>query len=134
MVVAGVDGPQPVGSALDCSTFDGVEFDCGSLSIAMTSGSTTYYGRMFLANKKDGLNKKHPPTTLTYSRPLRVLFGKDSGYKSFRFKNPTFTFSIVDSLYSDNTGAFVINNTPPAASSGRGRAVQSNLNLLKNPN
>src|SRR5665213_2553369 len=52
VLVAGVDGNQPVGSALTCATIDSIEFDCGSLIVSVSSGNTTYYGRLFLANRK----------------------------------------------------------------------------------
>ena len=110
VLVAGVDGNQPVGSKLTCGSIDSVEFDCGSLMVSISSGGTTYYGRMFLANKKDGHGRGKPPVSLTYKASLKTLFGKDSGYKAFRFVKPTFTFVVSDTLYSDNTGDFTINN------------------------
>ncbi len=110
VLAAGVDGNQPVGSALACTTIDSVEFDCGSLIVSISSGGTTYYGRMFPANKRDGYGRKKPPASLTYKASLKTLFGKDAGYKSFRLANPTFTFVVSDTLYSDNAGDFSINN------------------------
>ena len=110
VTLAGVNGNQPVGSALACATIDSIEFDCGSMIVYVTSGSTTYYGRLFLATRKDGFGRTKPPVQLTYKGSLKKLFGKDSGYKKFKFKNPTFTFLLSDTLYSDNTGAFAVSN------------------------
>ena len=110
VTVAGVDGNQPVGSVLSCNTINSVQFDCGTLMVSITSGSTTFYGRLFPATFKDGLGKKKPPTSLTFKGSLKKIFGKDSTYRTFKFINPTFSFMLSDSLYSDNTGSFVINN------------------------
>ena len=110
VLVAGDDGPQPVGSAVSCATIDTIEFDCGALIVSITSGDITYYGRLFLANKKDGYGKKRPPVSLTFKGSLKKLFGKDSNYKPFAFVNPTLTFTMSDTLYSDNTGGYTITN------------------------
>ena len=93
-----------------CTTIDSVAFDCGSLIVSVNSAGKSYYGRLFLASRKDGFGKRKPPAALTYTGSLNKLFGKDSNYKKFKFTDPTFTFLISDTLYSDNTGAFAVKN------------------------
>ena len=110
VLLAGNDVPQPVGSAVACATIDTTEFDCGALVVSITSGDTIYYGRLFLATKKDGFAKKRPPVSLTFKGSLKKLFGKDSNYKPFTFVNPIFTFTMSDTLYSDNIGGSTITN------------------------
>ena len=104
-------GTSPVGAATTfMGTFNGSAetWDFGALLIEISGEGA---GQVFPANAANGLGSSTPPHSLTLApTSLGAL-----GFPSFSAVNPTITFIMADTLYSDNTGQFVISQTPEPA-------------------
>jgi hypothetical protein len=101
VLVAGTSG---VGAA---STFTGTFFGTtqtwtfGSLAIGISGVGAA---EVFAANAANGLGSGTPPAALTLApKSLASL-----GFGNFSVTNPTITFFLVDSLYTDNSGSFSV--------------------------
>lgn len=63
------------------------------------------------ANAGNGLGSATPPTSLTLAATsLSAL-----GFPAFSQANPTITFVVADTLYTDNSGTVTLSQTPPLA-------------------
>ncbi len=65
--------------------------------------------QVFPTNVANGLGSPTPPTNLMLP-PTRLA---DLGFPNFSVSNPTITFIVADTLYTDNSGEFVL--TQPAS-------------------
>jgi hypothetical protein len=97
--VVTVAGSTPVGGSSDNS---GTTF--GSLLLTISGVGTT---QLFAANAADGLGSASPPSTLSLaSTSLGSL-----GLGLFSVVNPTLTFTVGDTLRTDNSGQFTLTQT-----------------------
>jgi hypothetical protein len=101
-------GTLPVGAA---STFTGTfngstkTWDFGAILMEISGEGAV---QIFPANAAAGLGSSTPPLSLTLSSTsLGAL-----GFPNFSVLNPTITFVMADTLYSDNSGQFVISQIP----------------------
>ena len=101
-------GTSPVGAATTfMGTFNGTTqtWDFGALLLEISGEGAV---QIFPANAANGLGSSTPPHSLTLpSTSLSSL-----GFPSFSVVNPTITFIMADTLYSDNTGQFIISQVP----------------------
>ena len=97
-------GTSPVGAATTfMGTFNGSAetWDFGALLIEISGEGAV---QIFPASAANGLGSSTPPHSLTLApTSLGAL-----GFPSFSAVSPTITFIMADTLYSDNTGQFVI--------------------------
>jgi PEP-CTERM motif len=112
--VVTVAGTSPVGAA---TTFTGPiggttgTWDYGALLIEISGAGTV---QIFPANPSNGLGSPSPPVSLTLaSTSLSAL-----GFAPFNQVNPTVTFIMADTLYTDNSGQFVLTQVPEPATGG----------------
>ena len=104
-------GTSPVGAATTFTgTFNGSTqtWDFGALLLEISGEGAV---QIFPANAPNGLGSSTPPHSLTL--PLTSL--SSLGFPSFSVVNPTITFIMADTLYSDNSGQFVISQVPEPA-------------------
>jgi hypothetical protein len=107
-----VAGSTPVGgtSTFDeiFGTTDGV-WNFGALLMEISGVSPVGTVQIFPANAQNGLGIAMPPTSLTLpSTSLASL-----GFSPFTVTNPTITFIVADTNYADNSGGFVLTQSPP---------------------
>jgi hypothetical protein len=92
-------GSSPVG---DATTFGSTVY--GSILLEISGVGTE---QIFPTNAANGLGSATPPLSLETAATLSSL-----GFGSFSVVNPTITFVMADTLYSDNSGAFVLDQAP----------------------
>jgi hypothetical protein len=100
-------GTSPVGADSSfVGMFNGVTstWVYGSILIEISGEGTQ---ELFVANPASGLGSATPPLSLSTSTSLSSL-----GFGSFSVSDPTITFVLADSLYTDNSGSFVLTQTP----------------------
>jgi hypothetical protein len=111
---AGVGGDESF-----TGTFGGVTgtWIYGALLIEISGEGTE---PVFIANAANGLGSSTPPLSLNLaSTSLSGL-----GFSPFSALNPTITFIMADTIYGDNSGQFVLTQTPePATISLMGGAL-----------
>ena len=102
-----VPGSSPVGST---STFEATfgttsgVWNFGALLMEVSGVSPIGTVQIFPANAQNGLGSSTPPTSLVLpATSLGAL-----GFSAFSVTNPTITFIVPDTNYSDNTGSFVL--------------------------
>jgi PEP-CTERM motif-containing protein len=101
-----VAGTQPVGG-FSINPLDGNTYGSLLLSISGVAGSE----QLFPTTAANGLGSSSPPTSLFLSStPLSDFFG------SFSEVNPTLTFVMSDSLFTDNSGSFSVASPVPEPS------------------
>jgi hypothetical protein len=97
-------GSLPVGSAGTFSgTFNGTTgtFDFGALLLEISGAGAV---QVFPANAANGLGSATPPTSLSVSGATLGSLG----FSNFSVVNPTITFVVADTIFSDNSGAFTL--------------------------
>jgi hypothetical protein len=103
-------GTSPVGAETSfLGTFNGITntWTFGSLLIEISGVGTE---QIFLPTSANGLGSSTPPLSLASSSSLSSL-----GFGAFSVSNPTITFALADTLYSDNSGSFVLDQAPEPA-------------------
>lgn len=101
-------GTSPVGAATTfMGTFNGTTetWDFGAILLEISGEGAV---QIFPANAANGLGSATPPHSLTL--PTTSL--SSLGFPSFSVVNPTIMFVMADTLYSDNSGQFVISQVP----------------------
>lgn len=97
-------GTSPVGAATTFSgTFGGTTatWDFGALLLEISGVGTV---QVFPATAANGLGSATPPASLTRATAsLSTL-----GFPNFSVVNPTITFVLADTLYTDNSGSFTL--------------------------
>jgi len=99
-----VAGTTAVGAT---STFSGTflgttqNWNFGALAIGISGVGAA---QVFPANAANGLGSGAPPSVLT----LATTSLASLGFGTFSATNPTITFFLVDTLYTDNIGSFVV--------------------------
>jgi hypothetical protein len=99
-----VAGSSPVGAATSFAGsiggFSGT-FNFGALIMTISGVGSV---QLFPANAGNGLGSGAPPSTLSLpSTSLSAL-----GFPSFSSVNPTITFTVADTNYTDNSGTFSV--------------------------
>jgi hypothetical protein len=100
-------GSSPVGAATNFSgTFNGTSatWVFGSLLIEISGQGTE---QVFPTNAGNGLGSSTPPLSLATAESLSSL-----GFGAFSITNPTITFALADTLYSDNSGSLTLTQAP----------------------
>jgi hypothetical protein len=104
-----IAGTSPVGATTTfIGTFNGTTatWNYGSLIMEISGEGAV---QVFAANVADGLGSGTPPTGL----PLNSISLSSLGFGSFTSAlNPTITFVVADSFYSDNSRGFVLSQVP----------------------
>jgi len=122
-----VAGSSPVGAT---SSFTGSiggftgTFNYGSLIMTISGVGSV---QLFAANAAHGLGSGAPPSSLTLpATSLSAL-----GFPNFSVSNPTITFTVADTLYTDNSGSFSFSlaGSPPIATPAPGTIVLVLLGL-----
>lgn len=93
-------------------------FNYGSLIMTISGVGSK---QLFAANATDGLGSGAPPSTLTLpATSLSAL-----GFGNFSVTNPTITFTVADTLYTDNSGSFSVTsgNAAPSPTPAPGTIV-----------
>ncbi len=110
LTVAATVGSTPVGGS---STFSGPSgvipagtWTYGAL-LMMISGVGTV--QVFPTNAANGLGSPSPPANLTL--PATTLAGL--GFPTFSVSNPSITFIVADTLFTDNGGQFILTQALP---------------------
>lgn len=101
-------GTSPVGAATPfMGTFNGTTqtWDFGAILLEISGEGAV---QIFPANAANGLGSLTPPLSLTLPPTSLAALG----FPSFSVVNPTITFIMADTLYSDNSGQFVISQVP----------------------
>ncbi len=101
-----VAGSSPVGAATSFTGsiggFTGT-FNYGSLVMTISGVGSV---QLFAANAADGLGSGAPPSSLVLpATSLSAL-----GFSNFSVANPTITFTVADTLYTDNSGSFSVSS------------------------
>jgi len=100
-------GSSPVGAQTSFSgSFNGTSstWTYGSLLLEISGVGTV---QLFQPNAANGLGSGAPPTSLTLTSS--TLSGL--GFGNFSVVNPTLTFVLADTLYSDNSGSFTLSQS-----------------------
>ena len=85
-------------------------FTYGALLMEISGVPTTV--QVFATDAGNGLGSGSPPASLTLpTTSLSAL-----GFGSFSVANPTITFVVADTLFTDNSAGFVLSQTPEPAS------------------
>jgi len=122
-----VAGSSPVGQT---TSFTGPiggfskTFNYGSLVMTISGVGSV---QLFAANATDGLGSGAPPNSLTLpATSLSAL-----GFPNFSATNPTITFTVADTLYTDNSGSFSVSsgNAAPSPTPAPGTIVLVILGL-----
>jgi len=103
-------GSSPVGAETNFSgTFNGTSASWvyGSLLIEITGQGTE---QVFPTNAGNGLGSSTPPLSLATAESLGSL-----GFAGFSVTDPTITFVLADTLYSDNSGTLTLTQAPEPA-------------------
>jgi hypothetical protein len=107
--VVTIPGTSGIGAATTfMASFNGSfeTWDFGALLLEITGEGAV---QIFPAIPANGLGSMTPPTSLTLPpTSLGAL-----GFPSFSVVNPTITFILADTLYSDNSGQFVVTVPEP---------------------
>jgi hypothetical protein len=99
-----VAGSSPVGATTSFTGTFGVTtgtWNYGALLMTISGVGTV---QIFPANAANGLGSATPPGTLT----LNPIALSALGFGSFSVVNPTITFIVADTLYTDNSGTFTL--------------------------
>ncbi len=110
LTIAG-NGAGVGGTSTFSGTFNGTTgtWNYGALLLEISGVSGPGTVQLFAANAGNGLGSVAPPANLTLaSTSLSAL-----GFGNFSVVNPTITFILADSLYTDNANNFVL--TPVAS-------------------
>jgi hypothetical protein len=107
--VVTVAGTAPVGGGF---TGGPGGFTFGSLLMTISTGATTQTEQIFATNLTNGFGSPTPPTGLTLSATSLSTLGFSAGTLSATNATTTITFAVLDTDYSNNTGAFLL--TQPA--------------------
>lgn len=104
VTVAGTTGVG--GTSTFSGTFNGTAstWNFGSLLLEISGEGAV---QLFPANAADGLGSSSPPGSLTLSSTSLASLG----LPSFSVANPTLTFIVADTIYSDNSGQFTLTQT-----------------------
>lgn len=102
-----VAGTSPVGATTSFTGpvggFSGT-WNYGSLIMTISGVGSV---QLFAANASHGLGSSSPPGSLSLaSTSLSAL-----GFSNFSVASPTITFTNADSLYTDNSGGFIVTQT-----------------------
>ncbi len=110
LTVAG-NGAGVGGTTTFSGTFNGTTgtWNYGSLLLEISGVSGPGTVQLFAANAANGLGSATPPADLTLATTSLAALG----FGNFSVVNPTITFILADSLYTDNANNFVL--TPVAS-------------------
>jgi hypothetical protein len=100
-------GSSGVGAATTFGgTFNGTSrtWTFGSLLLEISGEGAV---PVFAPDAANGLGSSTPPLSLVSSASLSSL-----GFGSFTLVNPTITFALADTIYSDNSGSFTLTQAP----------------------
>jgi hypothetical protein len=111
LTIAG-NGAGVGGTTTFSGTFNGTTgtWNYGSLLLEISGVSGPGTVQLFAANAANGLGSSTPPATLT----LALTSLSALGFGNFSVVDPTITFILADTLYSDNANNFVL--TPVSSS------------------